>query len=284
MSINRRQFLHGAGALATSSAAAGIAGCATKVTDSQGQIFEAHCHIIDHRFPIVPNQGYVPPNFTLDDYLGMVTPLGITAGAIVSGSFHGFDQTYMRATLPRLGPRWVGVTQVPPDITDAEVAELKKIGVHALRFNIFRGRIDTVDDIVALATRVHNVAGWHAEIYADAASLRPHVAKLSKLPQIVIDHLGMSATGLPVVLDLVDAGARIKATGFGRVDMDVPKTLQAIAARNPRALMFGTDIPSTRAKRPFMASDIQLVKDALGPELARRALWSNGVELYKPKL
>jgi hypothetical protein len=26
------------------------------------------------------------------------------------------------------------------------------------------------------------------------------------------------------------------------------------------------------------------VKDALGPELAQRVLWSNGVELYKPKL
>jgi len=283
MSINRRQFLQRAGALAVSGTAAGIAGCATPARHGE-EIFEAHCHIIDHRYPIVPNQGYVPPNFTLDDYLGMVTPLGVTAGAIVSGSFHGFDQTYMRATLPRLGPRWVGVTQVPPDVPDAEVASLKAIGVHALRFNIFRGRIDTVDDIVALATRVHNVAGWHAEIYADAASLRPHVAKLSKLPQIVIDHLGMTAAGLPVVLDLVDAGAKIKATGFGRVDMDVPKTLQAIAARNPKALMFGTDIPSTRAKRPFMAADIQLVKDALGPELAQRALWSNGVELYKPKL
>lgn len=66
--------------------------------------------------------------------------------------------------------------------------------------------------------------------------------------------------------------------------MDVPKTLQAIAARNPKALMFGTDIPSTRAKRPFRPSDIQVVRDALGPELAQRALWTNGVELYKPKL
>jgi predicted TIM-barrel fold metal-dependent hydrolase len=280
MSINRRDFLRGSAALA----AAGVAGCATSAPPSRGQIFEAHCHIIDHRYPIVANQGYVPPNFPLDDYLKMVKPLGITAGAIVSGSFQGFDQTYMRATLARLGPRWVGVTQVPQDIPDAEIVSLKAAGVHALRFNIFRGRIDSVDNIVSLATRAHAAGGWHAEIYANAASLRPYVAKLSKLPQIVIDHLGMTAEGLPVVLDLVDAGAKIKATGFGRVNMDVPKTLQAIAARNPKALMFGTDIPSTRAKRPFMPSDIELVKDALGPELAERALWTNGVELYKPRL
>lgn len=202
MAINRRRFLQGTGAAVVG----GLAGCATP--QGSGQIFEAHCHIIDRRFPIVPNQGYTPPNFTLDDYLAQVRPLGVSAGAIVSGSFHGFDQSYLRATLPRLGPRWVGVTQVPPDVPDAEIASLKAIGVHALRFNIFRGRIDTVDDIVALATRAHAVGGWHAEIYADAASLRPHVAKLSKLPQIVIDHLGMTAAGLPVVLDLVDAGRR----------------------------------------------------------------------------
>src|ERR1700749_2779348 len=112
MGINRRQFPQGGGALA---AGAAVGGCAS--TGRHGEeIFEAHCHIIDHRFPIVPNQGYTPPNFTLDDYLKQVTPLGVTAGAIVSGSFHGFDQSYLRYTLPRLGPRWVGVTQVPQDI------------------------------------------------------------------------------------------------------------------------------------------------------------------------
>jgi len=278
MTMDRRRFLQGLGAAAT----AGLAGCATPV--GRERIFEAHCHIIDQRFPIVPNQGYTPPNFPLEDYLRQATPLGIAAGAIVSGSFHGFDQTYLRATLPRLGPNWVGVTQLPPDVPDAEIAGLAKIGVRALRFNIFRGRIDSVDDIVALAGRAHAVAGWHAELYADAASLKPHVAKLSRLPQIVIDHLGMTQEGLPVTLDLVDAGARIKATGFGRVTMNVEDALQKIAARSPKALMFGTDIPSTRARRPFEPGDIDLVKRALGPALAARALWSNGVELYRPVL
>jgi predicted TIM-barrel fold metal-dependent hydrolase len=208
----------------------------------------------------------------------------VTAGAIVSGSFHGFDQSYLRATLPRLGPRWVGVTQVAPDVDDAEIASLAAIGVRALRFNIFRGRVDSVDDIVALATRAHRVGGWHAEIYADAAALRPHVAKLSKLPRLVIDHLGMTEEGLPVVLELVDAGARIKATGFGRVTMDVPRALARIAERSPGALMFGTDLPSTRARRPFEPQDIELVRRTLGPRLAERALWRNAVELYRPKV
>jgi len=33
------------------------------------RLFDSHCHIIDHRFPIVANQGYTPPHFPLEDYL-----------------------------------------------------------------------------------------------------------------------------------------------------------------------------------------------------------------------
>lgn len=244
-------------------------------------IFDAHCHIIDTRYPIISNQGYTPPAFPLEEYQQQTRPLGVTAGAIVSGSFQGNDQTYLRALLPRMGPRWVGVTQVASDIPDAEIASLAAIGVRALRFNLFRGSIDSVDDIVTLANRAHASGGWHTEIYADATALRPHVAKLSKLPQIVIDHMGMTEAGLPVVLDLVDAGARVKVTGFGRVSMNIPKVIESIAARNPDALMFGTDLPSTRAKRPFEVSDITLLRNVLSSQLAQKALWSNAVNLYR---
>jgi predicted TIM-barrel fold metal-dependent hydrolase len=274
--LNRRRLVLGTGVFAGLS----LAGCSTVKQNSQ--IFDAHCHIIDTRYPIIPNQGYVPPSFTLEEYRAQAIPLGVTSGAIVSGSFHGNDQSYLRALLPQLGPRWVGITQVPPDISDTEIADLTLIRVRGLRFNVFRGRIDSVDDIVALATRVHHIGRWHAEIYADAAALRPHVAKLSKLPQIVIDHMGMTEQGLPVILDLVDSGAKIKVTGFGRVNMNVPKALELIAARNPNALMFGTDLPSTRAKRPFEPADIQLVKDVLGPTVSEKVLWSNAVSLYRP--
>ncbi len=276
--LDRRRLLLGLGAVAGIS----IVGCITR--PAQTDIFDAHCHIIDKHYPIVPNQGYVPPSYSIEEYRHQTIPLGITAGAIVSGSFHGYDQTYLRALLPVLGPRWVGITQVPPDVPDIEIASLSSIGVRGLRFNIYRGRIDSVDDIVALATRANSIGQWHAEIYADASALKPHVAKLAKLPQIVIDHMGMNEEGLPVILDLVDAGAKIKITGFGRVNMNVPRTIEQIAARNPNALMFGTDLPSTRAKRPFEAIDIDLIRNILGPINATKTLWSNALSLYKPKV
>jgi predicted TIM-barrel fold metal-dependent hydrolase len=275
MRLTRRAFLSGGAAVALS---------ATAGLTQRRRLFDSHCHIIDHRFPIVANQGYTPPHFPLEDYLGQTKPLGVVAGAVVSGSFQAEDQTYLMDLLPRLGPAWAGVTQIPNDYPDAEIGRLGKLGVRAVRFNVFRGRIDSVDDIVALATRAHSVAGWHSEIYADAASLAPHVDKLSKLPQLCVDHLGMTEAGVPVLLDLVAAGCKVKASGFGRVKLDVPKTLEAIARKNPNALVFGTDIPSTRAARPFEAADIDLVERVLGREFAQKAFWDNPLALYRVKV
>ncbi len=277
MMLNRRDWLGGAAAI--------VAGSALDSTVAQParRLFDSHCHIIDHRFPIVPNQGYTPPNFPREDYLAQVKPLGVVAGAVVSGSFQANDQTYLMDTLPKLGTGWVGVTQIPNDYPDAEIVKLNAIGIRAVRFNVFRGRIDSVDQIAALSTRAHAVAGWHSEIYADAAALKPHVDRLVKLPQFCIDHLGMTEEGLPVLLDLVAAGWKVKATGFGRVKMDVPKVLEAVAKKSPNALVFGTDIPSTRAQRPFLASDIVLIEKVVGPELAKKAFWDNPLALYRVK-
>jgi predicted TIM-barrel fold metal-dependent hydrolase len=248
------------------------------------RLFDSHCHIIDQRFPIVPNQGYTPPNFPLEDYLAQVRPLGVMAGAIVSGSFQANDQSYLIDTLGKLGPGWAGVTQIPSDYPDQEIVKLAAIGVRAVRFNVLRGLNDDIDGIVSLASRCHAIAGWHFEIYADVAALKPHVGRLSKLPQISIDHLGMTEEGVPVLLDLVAAGCKVKATGFGRTKVDIPKTLESVARKNPNALLFGTDLPSTRAQRPFLASDIDLIERVLGPELSRRAFWDNPVALYKVKV
>ena len=93
----------------------------------------------------------------------------------------------------------------------------------------------------------------------------------------------MTQAGVPALLDLVGAGVMVKATGFGRVTLDVPKTLEAVAKKNPNALVFGTDIPSTRAKRPFEVSDIDLIEQTLGAELAAKVFWDNPLALYKIK-
>jgi predicted TIM-barrel fold metal-dependent hydrolase len=47
--------------------------------------------------------------------------------------------------------------------------------------------------------------------------------------------------------------------------------------------VFGTDLPSTRAERPFQPSDIDLMENVLGQELAQKAFWDNALALYRVK-
>ena len=245
-------------------------------------IFDAHFHIIDPRFPLVANQGYLPPDFAASDYLAAAEPLGVTGGAVVGGSFQAFDQTYLVDALATLGPGFVGVTQALADISDDTIAELDRLGVRAVRFNLRRGGSAGLDQVEAMARRVYEVAGWHVEFYADAAALEPHLPLLKSLPQIAVDHLGLTAQGLTNLLKLAGHGAKVKATGFGRLDFDIAEALKAVDRANPTALMFGTDMPSTRAPRPFEAGDIDLLVDALGETGARRALRDNAVAFYRP--
>jgi predicted TIM-barrel fold metal-dependent hydrolase len=244
-------------------------------------IFDAHCHIIDSRFPLTPNNGYLPDPFTIEDYLAQTRPLGVTGGAVVSGSFQGFDQGYLLDALHRLGSGFVGVTQLPGSVTNAELKTLNGFGVRALRFNLKRGGSEQLDQLEALARRVHEQVGWHSELYIDSRELPDIEKRLLQLPAVSIDHLGLSKEGLPSVLRLAEQGVRIKACGFGRVDFPVSAALKDIFAANPHALMFGTDLPSTRAPRPFAASDIEVLIDAVGEQGARLALRDNAVAFYR---
>jgi predicted TIM-barrel fold metal-dependent hydrolase len=237
-------------------------------------IFDAHFHVIDPRFPLVPNQGFVPEPFTVSDYRAQVAGLDVVGGAVVSGSFQAYDQTYLVDALAQLGPGFCGVANVPSDITDAEVVALAEAGVRAYRVNLFRGG-DL--DQVALAPRLYDLAGWHLEVYLDTRDLHHLAPRLTVAPRLVIDHLGMSQAGLPALLELVKDGAYVKASGFGRIDVDPYSALKAIAALNPAAALFGSDLPGTRARRPFAPADLELVAEAAG----ERALHDNAVALYR---
>lgn len=250
--------------------------------DARPQLFDAHLHIVDPRFPLVANRGYLPEPFTVADYRREIEalPVRVIGGAVVSGSFQADDTTYLVDALDRLGEGFVGVVDLPVDASDDEIGRLDRAGVRAVRFNLYRGGREGMDRLEPLARRVHDLVGWHTELYVDGARLPELAARLVDLPRVVIDHLGMTEAGLPTLLELVTEGVHVKATGFGRVALDVPDALRRIAAVDPTALVFGTDLPSTRARRPFDAADIQLVIDTLDPATAERALARNAVELY----
>jgi len=245
--------------------------------------FDCHFHIIDKNFPVVPNQGFMPDPFTTADYLARMKAVDLCGGAVVSGSFQAFDQSYLFHALKVLGPTFVGVTQVPQTVSDQELKELNSAGVRAVRFNVKRGGSEEIHHLENFARRVHELVGWHTELYVDSAELADLFETLVSLPAVSIDHLGLSKAGFPTLLKLVEKGVRVKATGFGRVDFDVGSALIDLYAANPRALMFGTDLPSTRAPRPYQDDDYTLVLETLGEEKAANVFYKNAIEFYRPK-
>jgi len=244
-------------------------------------LFDSHFHIIDRRFPLTPNNGYLPDDLICRDYLSQLSAYDLRGGAIVSGSFQAFDQSYMLDALHTLGPLFVGVTQLPATVSDQEILDLDGSGVRALRFNLKRGGSEDVRHLDAMARRVHELAGWHVELYVDSRELDGLFDTLVALPAVSIDHLGLAREGFGTLLKLAERGVRVKATGFGRVDFDVPTALKELHAANPRALMFGTDLPSTRAPRPYCDEDFLLVAETLGDDAARAVLYGNASRFYR---
>jgi len=61
----------------------------------------------------------------------------------------------------------------------------------------------------------------------------------------------------------------------------VATALKELYAANPECLMFGTDLPSTRAPRPYCHEDFLLVIDALGEEAARAVFYDNAARYYR---
>lgn len=247
----------------------------------KNKVFDTHLHIIDPAHPLQENNGYMPEPFTVADYQARIEGLNIQGGAVVSGSFQGFDQGYLIDALKTLGPNYVGVTQIPGDTDDKRIAELHEAGVRAVRFNVARGGSAHLDELENLARRVYDLAGWHAEFYIDARTIDEGLAqRISTLPAASIDHLGMHEDGLHNLLRLVEKGIKVKATGFGRVELDPAATIKAIVDVDPTALMVGTDLPSTRAKRPFANADFALIAEALTPEQAAAVFWDNAAAFY----
>ena len=246
-------------------------------------LFDAHLHIIDPSYPLVENNGYLPKPFDCKDYLVQLKDIRLIGGAVVSGSFQGYDQSYLKAALKTLGANYVGVTQLPESVTDAELTELHKAGVRAVRFNINRMGKTHLRYMEKMAQRVFDKIGWHIELYIESNELSELITTLVKMPLVCIDHLGLSKAGFKQLLKLAEQGAYIKASGFGRVDFDVVNAMQELYSVNPNCLMFGTDLPSTRARRPFQFSDIDLVLDNFSKLDAEKILYKNAMTLYKVK-
>lgn len=246
------------------------------------RIIDSHLHIYDEQFPLIENQGHIPKPFYIDDYRKLVAGMPFEGGVIVSGSFQGFEQRYLKAALENLGDNYVGVTQLPGTISDEKIQQLNEHRIRGVRVNLKRGVHRDIQGIVEFGQRIWDLAGWHLEIYVDSRELDDMVPTLLKLPKLSVDHLGMAKSGLSQIRRLADAGVKIKASGFGRTEVNIADAMTTLYKANPDCLMFGTDLPGTRSNRSFEPSDVDTIVDALGDEEAvDKVFYQNAREFYK---
>ncbi|WP_051986678.1 amidohydrolase family protein [Pseudidiomarina atlantica] len=249
------------------------------------RIIDAHLHIYNDAFPLIENQGFLPPPFSVEDYQHRTRDLPIVGGVVVSGSSQGFDQKYLKPALEQLGDQFVAITNLPSTVSDERILSLRDMGVRGIRVNLKRGVVSGLDNLVDFGTRIWDLAGWHLEMYVDSRELDEIVPKLVKLPKASVDHLGMARSGLSQVRKLAEAGVHIKASGFGRTEVNVSEAVKALYQTNPDCLMFGTDLPSNRAERPFNVTDIDTVCEALDDADAIDKVFArNAAKFYNIKL
>ncbi len=245
------------------------------------KIFDSHFHIIDKKFPLIENNGFLPEEFNVDNYKIAVKNLNIVGGAVVSGSFQEFDQSYLIHALKLLGEKFVGVTQIPSNITDEEIIKLHSSGIRAIRFNVKRGGSASIQEIESFGNRVYDLVKWHTEIYIDSKDLKDLMPKILKLKKFSVDHLGLSKEGIVFLKKLVEKGGIIKATGFGRINFDPVNAIHEFIKINPNSVIFGTDLPSTRAPIPFTENDVKKIIDNFETKDIHNILFTNAKHFYR---
>lgn len=250
------------------------------------QIFDSHFHIIDPRFPLEENQGFAPDYYAVNDYLKELKEMSIevTGGAIVSGSYQGYHQDYFAKAISELGDNFVGITQLPFDTTDEDILKLNDVGIKGIRFNLYRGLSASPKKVKELSERVYKLCNWKTEFYLNLQAVDKELEELIfALPKVSIDHLGMYRCSIDRLKKIVHADIPIRLTGFGRVEYErdeIKGLISILYNENPRCLMFGSDLPSTRAKYRFSYKDIKLIKETVGREAQDRIFRKNGEDWY----
>ena len=173
------------------------------------------------------------------------------------------------------------MANISPTLEDHEIAELAACKVVAVRFNLKRGGTEQLKSMEYLSNRLFEEFGWHTELYVDSRELQPLKTTLQGLPKFSIDHLGLSKSGLQDLFFWVGQGAKVKATGFGRVDFNPMEVMRNIYEINPESLMFGTDLPSTRSAKPFSLDDIRLIQDHFDLDEQERIFFKNAWNWYR---
>jgi 2-pyrone-4,6-dicarboxylate lactonase len=221
---------------------------------------DTHFHVFEPGYPHVPNPLYTFPDATIDQYLALLDFLGIDRCVLVQPTYYGTDSTIALDTLKRIGSRCRVVVQVEEDSTEAELDRFHRLGVRALRLDLFARATWPTSDLIGYITRMAartRPRGWHIQFYTPGAIVRDLLPFLANFEDtFVIDHMGymLESDGLNQddfdrLLNVLRLGSCwIKLSGPYRIAKEksfeyVAPIGRALVQTRPDRLIWGSDWP-----------------------------------------
>jgi 2-pyrone-4,6-dicarboxylate lactonase len=267
---------------------------------------DTHAHICGPvaTFPYAKERIYTPPDATSDDYLALLTTLGVERAVLIQPSVYGTDNRALLDVLSRVPSGMRGIAVVDADIDTATVKALDDAGIRGIRLNVVdhNGPRNVIpEERVRKLANIIAPFGWHIEFLINTDAAPGFAAVINGLAvDVVVGHLGYPKSGAvawlqsPALEDFLRLFERgrcwVKLTGPYRISSapdlpypDVAPLAQRLAAVNPDRLLWGSDWPHVMMKKP-MPNDgdlSDLLADWL-PDVAlrRQVLVDNPAELY----
>jgi D-galactarolactone isomerase len=272
------------------------AGTAPPATVAPSGACDAHCHIIDARFPAPGDKN--PAGMAVDDYRLLQRRIGTSRAVLVQAKYHRTDHVCILDALSRLGGDARGIGVVLPDVGDGELKRLDAGGIRGLRFSVWNPQdtVVTMDMIEPLAGRIADL-GWHVQLHMSGDQIAEASAMLGRLPcPVVFDHMGRlppkqgpDHTAFRVIADLVSKGrAWVKLAGAylnteqGPPYVDATRIARAFVIHAPERLVWGSDWPHvTETHKPDDAELFDLLAAWAGSDRVRDLiLVDNPAKLY----
>jgi 2-pyrone-4,6-dicarboxylate lactonase len=230
---------------------------------------DAHFHVfgLPEKYAYGTDIRYKPPYEPVERYLKLARRLGLVRYVFVQPSAYGFDNSCMLDAMRELDPAIRrGIIDLDENNTsDRELDELDATGVRGIRVNISpirkpeAGLADSMRPRIARLAKICVELGWHLDFLTPGWLVSELMPTLHELPvEFSVAHMGLfpakdypKQSGFQAFLDLVDDGSArcfVKLTGIYRFSTapdfsDVKPIAQALMARAPEQLIWGSDFP-----------------------------------------
>ena len=263
---------------------------------------DAHCHVFGPaaKFPFAPERKYTPTDASKEQLFALRDFLGFSRNVLVQATCHGSDNSALLDALQTAGDRARGVVTIGPDISDAELDRMNKVGVRGVRFNFRQALVDFTPRPVLekIAARIAPL-GWHVVVYFEAHDLKDLESFFTTLPTtVVVDHMGRPDVALGVdhpqfrrFLDMManyphiwsKVGCPERVTLQGPPFDDVVPFARAVVERFPDRVLWGTDWPhpNMKTEAPDDGRLVDMIpRIAVTAEARQALLVDNPMRLY----